>query len=142
MGAGPYAGVHGQPLRVVEPNPDCVAVSRRNQDPEIPERVKKQLRDQAEREGGAVSTTNVVQLDHNLDTRETQTSQRRARSTTLNGDYAKMLEKMQDNQRAQKASKRRRGRARPDEKKGGYKLPELVVTIDTGGGGSRRLTRI
>ena len=71
MGAGPYAGVHGQPLRVVEPNPDCVAVSRRNQDPEIPERVKKQLRDQAEREGGAVSTTNVVRLDHNLDTRET-----------------------------------------------------------------------
>ena len=30
-----------------EPNPDGVAVSRRNQDPEIPERVKKQLRDEA-----------------------------------------------------------------------------------------------
>ncbi len=49
---------------------------------------------------------------------------------------------MQDNQRAQKASKRRRGRARPDEKKGGYKLPELVVAIDIGGGGSCRRTRI
>ena len=36
---------------------------------------------------------------------------------------------MQDNQRAQKASKRRRGRARPDEKNGGYKLLELVVAI-------------
>ena len=82
-----------------------------------------------------MSTTNVVRHDHDLDTRETQTSQRRVRSTTLNGDCAKMFEKMQDNQRAQKASKRRRGRARPDEKKGGYKLPELVVTIDTGGGG-------
>ena len=119
----------------MEPNPDSVAVSRRNQDPEVPERVKKQLRDQAEREDGAVSTTNIVRHDHDHDTRETQTSQRRAKSTTLNGDYAKMLEKLQDMQRAQKASKRRRGRARPDEKKGGYKLPELVVTIDTGGGG-------
>ena len=76
-----------------------------------------------------MSTTNVVRHDHDLDTRETQSSQRRARSTTLDGDYAKMFEKMQDNQRAQKASERRRGRARPDEKKGAYKLLELVVAI-------------
>ena len=90
-----------------------------------------------------MSTTNIVRHDRDLDTRETQTSQRRARSTTLNGDYAKMLEKLcRTTQRAQKASQRRRGRARPDEKKGAYKLPELVVTIDTGGGGSRRRTRI
>ena len=41
-----------------------------------------------------MSTTNIVRHDHDLDTRETQTSQRRARSTTLNGDYAKMLEKL------------------------------------------------
>ena len=92
-----------------ELNPDGVAVSRRNQHPEIPELVKKQLRDLAEREGGAVCTTNVVRHDHDLDTREMQTSQRRARSTTLNGYYAKMFERTQDNQRAQKASKRRRG---------------------------------
>ena len=117
-----------------EPNPDGVAVSRRNQHPEIPELVKKQLRDLAEREGGAVCTTNVVRHDHDLDTREMQTSQRRARSTTLNGDYA-VREDAGQSTRAEGVQAQAR-RVRPDEKKGGFKLPELVVTIDSGDGGA------
>ena len=125
----------------VEPNPDGVTVTRNAQPPEIPERLAEQLRAQAEREGRPVRSAHTVRHDHDLDTRETQASIRRARSRTeLSPDYSKVLERLQAANQPRQAPNRRRGRAKDNgEKKGGYKMPEIIITLDNG---DRRRTRL